>query len=447
MPNSDHKFDRSKDRQIVLLDAKQRIIDMMENHQDLPEVGVYDEPVRYFKANKEWCKIIFGWLDALEEVAGWPEAIDDNYPGIQGILIFEEGIELPPAEIDCGDVEDCLESSTIINNLNITIEELTTIVNEQAQIIEELQNDESTDGVDVPDNPSMPASADTLCRSANYLSVSLGSRLLAVWADANTMSLQEFAENVLGVLAWDHHKMTEFWQLALTLALPTLATDAQDYLENIKLALFCAELDRENTIGFINLDAGIPANEKAIWVSIIEMHTQAQLDELAYIGSLGTDSQDCSTGCTWIIVYDFGGHYTPVGDETLIITGDTWDTDFADFVPGNGYVSNGDQMYIYKTLPEQCRLSHYQVSVAKDPLMIAMDAFFYWRGSSGTGSPQYSAGIRTFSNVYTIMNFTVLGDPIMPSAAIVLDAFLGASPYMQRCEWIKIVGTGAYPQS
>lgn len=94
----DHKFRQHVDRNYVLLDAKQRIIDLMENGQELPEVGIYDEPVRYFKANEQWCKIIFGWLDWLEDVAGWKAAEDDNYSGIQQILIFEEGID--PMSID-----------------------------------------------------------------------------------------------------------------------------------------------------------------------------------------------------------------------------------------------------------------------------------------------------------------------------------------------------------
>lgn len=100
----DRKYEKTNDRNYTLLDAKQRVIDLMANHQPLPEVGIYDEPVRYFKANEQWCKVIFGWLDWLEDVAGWHEAVDDNYAGIQAILTFEEGIEIAgefPAEDNC----------------------------------------------------------------------------------------------------------------------------------------------------------------------------------------------------------------------------------------------------------------------------------------------------------------------------------------------------------
>lgn len=90
----DRKYEKSNDRNYTLLDAKQRVIDLMANNQPLPEVGIYDEPVRYFKANEQWCSVIFGWLDWLEDVAGWQEAQDELHPGIQAILIFEEGIEI-----------------------------------------------------------------------------------------------------------------------------------------------------------------------------------------------------------------------------------------------------------------------------------------------------------------------------------------------------------------
>jgi hypothetical protein len=102
---ADNKYSKQLDRQAVLHDYKRRIIDLLENGQALPDTGIYDEPVRYFKANEKWCKIIFGWLAWLEDVAGWPDAEDDNYLGIQAILTFEEGIDVPmpefPTESDC----------------------------------------------------------------------------------------------------------------------------------------------------------------------------------------------------------------------------------------------------------------------------------------------------------------------------------------------------------
>jgi hypothetical protein len=90
---SDHKFDFDYDKQANLFYEKRRIIDLLENTQALPEVEWDAEPVRYFKLNKEWAKVVFGWLTWLEDVAGWLDAENQNYAGIQAILKFEEGIE------------------------------------------------------------------------------------------------------------------------------------------------------------------------------------------------------------------------------------------------------------------------------------------------------------------------------------------------------------------
>jgi len=90
---SDHQFDKDLDRQAVLLDFKRRLIDLTTLNHPLPETDIYDEPVRYFKANLKWTPVIFGWLHILQTVAGWQDAEDDNYAGIQAIMKFEEGIE------------------------------------------------------------------------------------------------------------------------------------------------------------------------------------------------------------------------------------------------------------------------------------------------------------------------------------------------------------------
>jgi hypothetical protein len=89
----DHKFDRKYDRHAIPLDFKERILDFMDFSATPPETGIYDEPVRYFKANLEWCKFIFGFLAWAENVAYWQEADDELHHAIQQILIFEEGIE------------------------------------------------------------------------------------------------------------------------------------------------------------------------------------------------------------------------------------------------------------------------------------------------------------------------------------------------------------------
>lgn len=136
---SDHKFDKKEDRHAVLDDWKRRIIDLMENGQMPPDVAWDAEPLRYYKLNKNWASIVFGWLEWLENEAGWKEAEGQNYVGIQAIMKFEEGIELPEAEVDCGDVEDCLSTSDIIAGLNAQIEDLNNQIEELEAKVEELE--------------------------------------------------------------------------------------------------------------------------------------------------------------------------------------------------------------------------------------------------------------------------------------------------------------------
>lgn len=90
---SDHKFERKYDRYANLEDQKNRLLDLRDFHLQPPDVGIYEGEVRYFKANKLWCKFIFGFLSWMQHPAFWEEAEDSNYHAIQQILIFEEGIE------------------------------------------------------------------------------------------------------------------------------------------------------------------------------------------------------------------------------------------------------------------------------------------------------------------------------------------------------------------
>ena len=108
------------DRQIVLADLKERAIWLKENNFDLPEEGIYDEPVRYYKANLNWARIIEGWVDWLADVSAWRQAQDDSFRGIHEILVWEEGIELP-TEINCEDIENCLETSPTIEEIKDSI--------------------------------------------------------------------------------------------------------------------------------------------------------------------------------------------------------------------------------------------------------------------------------------------------------------------------------------
>jgi len=92
-------------------------------------------------------------------------------------------------------------------------------------------------------------------------------------------------------------------------------------------------------------------------------------------------------------------------------------------------------------------LHHYYALLAKGGIMLAADAHFWWRGADGTGVEQYSAGLRVLSSTYGATNFGVTGHPVMPQVKIAFDAFFHSGSFGQKIGWVKLVGTGAYPQS
>jgi len=104
------------DRVNVIQDERERIVVLSEFNLELPIVGVFDEPLRYYKVNEEWAKIITGAVDLLTEVAVWKDAENEGYTGIRSILEFLKGEIIVP--FDCDDVEACLASSVIINALS-----------------------------------------------------------------------------------------------------------------------------------------------------------------------------------------------------------------------------------------------------------------------------------------------------------------------------------------
>lgn len=99
------------DRITTIYDEKQRVLDLTEYKFVPPDVGMYDAPFVYYKANLQWAKIIEGHVSWLATVAAWPEAQGENYQAIQEIYQFLERVEMYPIEdlkeaiceaIECG---------------------------------------------------------------------------------------------------------------------------------------------------------------------------------------------------------------------------------------------------------------------------------------------------------------------------------------------------------
>jgi hypothetical protein len=115
MPDSTNFY--ASDRVLVIDDERQRTVDLSDFKLELPVVGIFDEPRRCYPINKEWAKIVTGAVSLLLEIAVWPDAEHEGYQGINQILEFLKGEDC----MNCDDIEDCLETSTTITNINNTI--------------------------------------------------------------------------------------------------------------------------------------------------------------------------------------------------------------------------------------------------------------------------------------------------------------------------------------
>jgi len=80
-----------RDRVRTIQDERERIIALSDFNLDLPNVGIFDEPTRCYKVNKEWAKIVTGAVSILLEIGVWKNADHEDYEGIRQISDFLNG--------------------------------------------------------------------------------------------------------------------------------------------------------------------------------------------------------------------------------------------------------------------------------------------------------------------------------------------------------------------
>lgn len=275
---SDHKFDRSIDRQAVLDDLKRRIIDLMENPYVVPDVGIYDEPVRYFKANEEWCKIIFGWLDWLEDVAGWQDAEDDNHAGIQAILIFEEGIE--PVEPNPTDTYEAIKFG-IYDAFNDLAKQIVSgrTTNISVDDTGAVSDPSDTEGAELPeDDENTPQDESAMARSGGASGVRLGINQIWTFLNASYTASPQVPAG------------TASDRLQYLFKLDEIKTDYLcDYYYGERLASNPYVASFASTLDSYLYCKGITKQSIAEW--ILEVHTANQRDMALLVLDALTDEQ------------------------------------------------------------------------------------------------------------------------------------------------------------
>lgn len=87
------KIDRYEveDRMTTIDDERKRALDLYSLRLPVPSVGIFDEPTRCYKINKQWAAIVMGMVSWLTEIAPWYQAENEDYEPIQQISLFLEG--------------------------------------------------------------------------------------------------------------------------------------------------------------------------------------------------------------------------------------------------------------------------------------------------------------------------------------------------------------------
>ena len=304
---ADSKFRKQLDRQAVLHDFKNRLIDLMENGQSLPDTGIYDEPVRYFKANLKWTPIIFGWLGWLEDVAGWQDAEDENHAGIQAILTFEEGIEDMAtteeicAAIECGFVK---LASRIVSGSTGGF-----VVDEDGNVT--IGTGAAAEGLP-EDDPETPLDENASSRAGGAIAVRTGiNNLLGELntyygvdsvADTPLADVQFFIRSrYLCDTALMDAAIAQYWanraaSVARIVSLTTATLDA---------ALYCKGVSKATINNVIIGTAGAPVEAKIETVDLVAALLDEQLDAWFAAGVLVPSTAYIAYSCTKVDIEEF----------------------------------------------------------------------------------------------------------------------------------------------
>lgn len=153
--------------------------------------------------------------------------------------------------VDCEEVEGCLGTSTIINNINTeitTIEtDITTINTDITTIETDITNIYNQTDINIyPPAPDEQA-ADALCSAAVYIVNQMIDLITQVQQDAQTITLEEFLAALLGIGGYDQSLLVQFWNWMIANSYPNLIADVEAVKNNVIRFWYCNLLDRDLT--------------------------------------------------------------------------------------------------------------------------------------------------------------------------------------------------------
>lgn len=252
-------------------------------------VGMQDEPVRCYRINKEWCKYIIGAISELINLQAWETAEDERHTGIQQLLMLLEG----DVCVTCEEVEACLQISPIIININANI---TNIETDIVNIVNDVTNIEVniTEVTNIYPPPPPPEQGADLCSAAVYIATKLSDFWHQVVTDAQTITWDEFIENLIPGGGNDVGLLKLLWDFVVSNANPNLVTEGEAAFNEVVKILHCNQFDRDLVDLEIDASPSITSDAKGLWRGAWASFTDGKIAQWLYIGSLkGYTSESC----------------------------------------------------------------------------------------------------------------------------------------------------------
>lgn len=283
---------------------------------ELPTEGIYDEPVRYYKANKHWATIIEGHVRWLASLAAWHEAENERYAGIQAILVFLQGVEMvTPAEMQEAITEGIYKAVNDVAKQIVSGSRANFAVDENGNLIPPGVGGQAP----IEDDPLTPVNETKAAAAGCAITQALGidefiSDIDTLYGNVNGTPVTSEVD-ALEQLSWKYlvsdalaAGLTQYYTYRMTEAgLPSLNTD------NLAEHLYCR--NSGNTIqdvrGFFAASTSITLLQKDAFIGLTDGLSQEQYDAWCALGSKAPSTK----------YYDYGCE--PIATETKIIA---WDS-------------------------------------------------------------------------------------------------------------------------
>jgi hypothetical protein len=229
--------------------------------------------------------------------------------------------------VDCEEIEPCIETSTTITNItnNVTnIEgDITNIETNITNIEGDITNIETNINNDVPAPPSIPADEyDELCASAVYIATKLSDIWHEIVTDAQTLTLQEFIEELFAQGDSGGRSigaLEQLWDYIVSNSNPNLVAEGETAFGEIVRYLYCDELDRETVDMDIDGSATITADAKGLWRGALSTVMDGKIAIWAYLGSLNPQPEHaclCNDFCGYFDLAIDPGDWSDVAQNT-----------------------------------------------------------------------------------------------------------------------------------